>query len=181
MVAILNNIRSLHNVGSIFRTADAAGMEKLYLTGITPSPLDQFGKIRPQVAKVSLGAERYVTWDDSARSPRAVLKLLARLKSEGYKIFATEQDKKAIPYYQMKPFSFKEGSASGGDYAQGKNNSKIALIFGNEVSGLPKTILAASDKILEIPMLGRKESLNVAVSFGVIAFHLAYKVKKRLG
>jgi len=164
MVAILHNIRSLHNVGSIFRTADAAGVEKLYLCGITPAPVDRFGKVRPQFAKVALGAEKYVPWDGSIRRPRAMSALLERLKSDGYKIFAIEQSKNSIPYYKMKPF----------DKAQGKNKSKVALIFGNEVRGLPKTILEKADKILEIPMTGRKESLNVAVAFGIVAFHLIH-------
>ena len=157
MVAILHNIRSLHNVGSIFRIADAAGIEKLYLCGITPAPIDRFGKTRSQFAKVSLGAERYVKWDGSMRSPRAVSKLLEKLKKEGYKIFALEQSTKSIPYFRAKLRSRK---------------SKVAVIVGNEIHGLPKTILGQADKILAIPMHGKKESLNVAVAFGIVVFHL---------
>ena len=82
MIAILHNIRSLHNVGSIFRTADAIGTEKLYLCGLTPIPLDEFGQWRPQLTKVSLGAEKTVPWDDSARAPRAISKLVDKLKKE---------------------------------------------------------------------------------------------------
>ena len=178
MIVILNNIRSLHNVGSIFRTADAAGIEKLYLTGITPEPVDRFDKIRPQLAKVSLGAESSVKWDGSTRSQRATLKLLEKLKKEGYKIFAVEQNKKSISYYKV---ALRR--------AQGKNQNKLVLIFGNEVNGLSPVILKKCDKILEIPMRGAmvrqahhprhkkagKESLNVSVAFGITVFGLLYK------
>ncbi|MDO8429777.1 MAG: TrmH family RNA methyltransferase [bacterium] len=160
MIVILVNIRSLYNVGSIFRTGDATGIEKIYLCGITPRPTDLFGRFRPQLAKVSLGAEKSVPWDDSARSPRATLKLLEKLKKEGYKVFAVEQNKKSVPYYKSKVKSQK---------------SKVALIFGNEVSGLSQAILKKCDKILEIPMRGKKESLNVSVAFGIVVFGLLYK------
>ncbi|OGY63358.1 MAG: hypothetical protein A3I89_01830 [Candidatus Harrisonbacteria bacterium RIFCSPLOWO2_02_FULL_41_11] len=160
MVVILNNIRSLHNVGSIFRTADAAGVEKIYLCGITPEPIDQFGKPRQQLIKVSLGAEQSVRWDASARSARATLKLLERLKKDGYKIFAVEQSKKSIPYFRLR--------------VESERLKNSALVFGNEVKGLSPAILKKTDKILEIPMRGKKESLNVAVAFGIVVFHLVY-------
>ena len=158
MIVILHNIRSLYNVGSIFRTADAAGVSKIYLCGITPKPIDEFGKPRPQLTKVSLGAEKYVEWDGSARSPQAIAKLIDKLRRDGYKIFAIEQSKKSIPYYKI-PKSY-------------ILNSKFCLILGNEIKGLPKLILSRADKILEIPMKGKKESLNVSVAFGIIAFNL---------
>lgn len=154
MIVILHNIRSLYNVGSIFRTADAAGIEKIYLCGFTPTPIDQFGKYRPQLAKISLGAEKYVAWE----KVDSTAKLIDKLKGEGYKIFSVEQSKKSIPYYSLKAKSYK--------------SKTIALVLGNEIKGLPLAILKRSDKILEIPMKGRKESLNVAVAFGIIAFHL---------
>jgi len=168
MIIILHNIRSLHNVGSIFRTADAAGIEKIYLTGITPAPVDIFGKPRQQLTKVSLGAEKYIKWEKvgSAHSPQAaqvVIKLLKKLKSDGYKIFAVEQNKKSLPYYSIQRSH---------DIIAKKEIAKIALIFGNEINGLPLSILKRADKILEIPMRGDKESLNVSVAFGVIAFHI---------
>jgi len=178
MIALLYNIRSLHNVGSIFRTADAAGIEKIYLCGITPAPVDNFGKPRPQLAKVSLGAEKYVEYA-SAGSATATAKLLERLKNpptgEGYKIFAIEQSPKSIPYNKVKI------------RRTGKNKDlKICLVVGNEIKGLPPSILRKADKILEIPMKGAiirqahhprrtgrgKESLNVAVAFGIVAFSL---------
>lgn len=160
MVVILDNIRSIQNVGSIFRTADAAGVEKIYLAGITPEPVDRFGRPRQQFVKVSLGAEKSVKWDASARSARATLKLLERLKKEGYKILAVEQNKKSIPYYKIKPFD--------------KAQDNIVLVLGNEVNGLSRTILKKANKILEIPMRGKKESLNVAVAFGIVVYRLLY-------
>lgn len=160
MIVLLYNIRSLHNVGSIFRTADAAGIKKLYLCGITPAPVDVFGRPRQQLTKVSLGAEKYVEWDASARSARAISNLIDKLKKEKYKILAVEQSKNSIPYNKLsKPYIL---------------NPKLCLIVGSEVKGLPKSILKKADKILEIPMRGKKESLNVAVAFGIVAFYLAH-------
>ena len=158
IVAIIHNVRSLHNVGSIFRTADAAGVSKIYLCGITPAPFDCLGKARPQIAKVALGAEKTMPWE-AVRSPRAISKFLEKLKKEGYKILAVEQSKNSIPYYKFK---------------NQKSKIKIAVIVGNEVNGLPKNILKNADKILEIPMKGRKESLNVSVAFGIALFGLLY-------
>lgn len=157
MVVILQNIRSLHNVGSIFRTADAAGVEKLYLCGITPEPIDSFGKIRPQLSKVALGAEKTVAWEKISSASR----LIDKLKKERYKIFAIEQSKKSIPYYKLSGVFTREHRA--------------ALVLGSEVRGLSPAILKKSDKILEIPMRGQKESLNVAVAFGIVIFNLINK------
>ncbi len=156
MIIILHNIRSLHNVGSIFRTADAAGIEKIYLCGITPAPIDQFGKYRPQLTKVSLGAEKYVAWEKVG----STTKLIDKLKGDGCKIFSIEQNKKSIPYFKL-PKSY-------------ILSSKFCLVLGSEIKGLPSSILKRSDKILEIPMKGKKESLNVAVAFGIVVFSLEY-------
>ena len=179
MIVILHNIRSLHNVGSIFRTADAAGVEKIYLCGITPAPVDIFGKPRQQLTKVSLGAEKYVRWERI----KSTTKLIDKLRQDGYKIFCVEQSKKSIPYYRLsKQLSYAD------DRQRRIVNRKIALVLGNEIKGLPASILKRADKILEIPMqeamvrqahhprhLGRgKESLNVAVAFGIVAFHLIH-------
>lgn len=156
MVVVLDNIRSLHNVGSVFRTSDAVGIEKLYLCGITPTPLDRLGRVRPPFTKVALGAEENVPWEKCASTWR----LLDRLKRDGYKIFAIEQDKKSLPYYR----------------ANGKG--KVALVLGHEVRGLSESILKRADKILEVPMSGVKESLNISVTFGVVAYSLKYNSKK---
>lgn len=158
IIVILHNIRSLYNVGSIFRTADAAGIEKIYLCGITPEPVDKFGKIRPQLAKVSLGAEKIVGWEYYKSTSR----LIDKLKKEKYKIFAVEQAKNSTSYYKVC------------DVCMG-SWVRIALIFGNEVKGIPLAILKKADKILEIPMAGKKESLNVSVAFGIVVFSLIYQ------
>lgn len=164
MIVILHNIRSLHNVGSIFRTADAAGIKKIYLCGITPAPVDRFGKPRVQFTKVSLGAEKSIEWDASARSARATLQLLEKLKKDGYKIFAVEQSPQSIPYYKIE----RKGAMTR------HSGLRVALVLGNEIQGLPASILKKTDKILEIPMRGKKESLNVAVAFGIVIFGLIY-------
>ena len=168
MIAILHNIRSLYNVGSIFRTSDAAGVEKIYLCGITPKPIDQFGRLRPQLTKVSLGAEKTVPWEHCQSTSR----LIDELKKDGYAIFSVEQDKKSIPYYRIKYHV--------------SSIKKAAIVFGNEVRGIPLSILKKSDKILEIPMRGAmvrdthhprhsgrgKESLNVGVTAGIVLFSM---------
>ena len=153
-------------MGSIFRTADAAGVGKIYLCGITPAPLDRFGNIRPQFAKVSLGAERYVEWDDSARSSRATLKLLEKLKKDGYKILAVEQSEKSVPYHTAIYCPIVR--------SHNRTAKQVVIILGSETEGLPQPILKRADKILEIPMRGGKESLNVSVAAGIVLFRLIY-------
>jgi 23S rRNA (guanosine2251-2'-O)-methyltransferase len=152
IVAVLSDIRSVHNVGSMFRTADGAGLEKLYLCGVTPLPLDRFGKVRSDFAKVSLGAEQWLSWEHC----NSTLRLLTRLKKEGYAIFAVEQAPGSVPPWKV----------------SGRLPRKIALVVGNEVDGLSRAVLERAGKILEIPMYGKKESLNVGVAFGVVAYAL---------
>jgi tRNA G18 (ribose-2'-O)-methylase SpoU len=158
LVGILNDIRSVHNVGSIFRTADGAGFLKLYLCGITPSPLDRFKKVRSDFGKVALGAEKSVAWE----SVPDVAALIKDLKKEGWKILALEQSKKSVPYYSVL------------DILRDDQSKKIALIVGHEVEGISPAILKLADTILEIPMLGKKESLNVSVAFGIVAYRLRF-------
>src|SRR5262245_23279130 len=98
LVAVLHDIRSIHNVGSMFRTADGVGISKIYLCGITPTPLDRFGKFIPQFSKVSLGAEEHMLWEKAASASRVIKKL----KSEGYTIVAVEQAKNSIAYHSSK-------------------------------------------------------------------------------
>jgi 23S rRNA (guanosine2251-2'-O)-methyltransferase len=155
LVVIAHDVRSVHNMGSIFRTADAAGVEKIFLCGITPSPLDRFKEVRPDFAKVALGAEKYIAWE-SAKTTAGVVK---QLKKEGYEIFALEQSKRSVPYHAVRLAS----------------DARAAIIVGNEVAGLPPAILRSADRILEIPMMGKKESLNVAVAFGIVAFGLRFR------
>lgn len=146
---ILHNIRSSYNVGSIFRTADATQVEKIYLTGYTPTP-----KTNPkEIRKAALGAENLVPW----KKYKNIAYLLKKLKKENFKIIAVEQHQKSIFYYKF------------------RHRGNLVLIFGNEIRGLNKKILKKADYILEIPMLGKKESLNVAVAFGIIAYYLRFK------
>ena len=149
-VVILDNIRSIHNVGSIFRTSDALGVEKIYLCGCTPTPTDRFGRARQDLAKVALGAEKDITWEycDDTKE------IIKKLRKEGYKIIAVEQDKKST------------------NYKKSKIKLPVALIMGNEVSGIEKEVLKLADEILEIPMYGKKESLNVSVSFGIAGYQI---------
>jgi len=154
MVVVIHNVRSTHNVGSIFRTADAAGCEKIYLCGITPAPRDRFGRENEKISKVALGAEKWIAWEKVDQTTR----LIDKIKKDGYKIFAVEQSSRSVPYQKIK--------------LSKKDLAKMALIVGNEIKGLPPGILRRADKILEIPMRGKKESLNVAVAFGIVVFNL---------
>jgi len=149
-VLILHNIRSVHNVGSIFRTADAAGVSKIILSGYTPTPLDRFGRERKDFVKVSLGAEKSVQWQQVKR----LLPALAQLKKEGYTLVALEQHKNSVSLF---------------DYKLANN---IALIVGNEVRGISPALLKKVDTIVEIPMRGKKESLNVSIATGIALFAL---------
>ena len=151
---ILDNVRSAHNVGSIFRTADAAGVSKIYLIGVTPTPTDRFGHFRKDIAKVALGAEKSVSWEYC----RSLLPLFRKLKKEGFYILALEQDKTAVDY---KKVSLKVSLTP-----------RAALIVGSEVSGIKKGALRMCDCVCEIPMRGKKESLNVAVALGIALFRL---------
>jgi len=146
----MHNIRSAENVGAMFRTADAAGVNKIYLTGYTPAPLDRFGRKRGDLAKSALGAEEYVKWE-SKKSLPAVIRRLRRGK---FLIIGIEQDKKSV------------------DYKKVKLKNKNAFIVGAEVTGLPKSILKKCDIIAEIPMHGKKESLNVSVALGIVLFRI---------
>ncbi len=152
MSVILHNVRSVHNVGSIFRTADAAGVSKIFCCGITPIPLDRLKRVRPDFAKVALGAEEYLSWEHA----KSAAQVMRKLKKERWTVCAIEQSKRSTPYFKM----------------PARESSRVALVLGNEVRGLPASLLRRADHILEIPMLGKKESLNVAVAFGIAAFGL---------
>lgn len=150
IAVLLHNVRSAHNVGSIFRTADGAGVGKIYLTGITPLPTDRFGRVQREIGKVALGAERTLKWEHHTSPSRVI----AMLRREGWKIVGVEQDARAKDYRLFKP------------------RSRTILVLGNEVNGLPKRLRDACDVLLEIPMHGNKESLNVAVAAGIVLFSL---------
>lgn len=157
---ILDNIRSAENVGSIFRTAEAVRASKIFLCGITPTPVDILGRPRPRLKKTSLGAENFLAWETFKK----IAHLLDRLKKDGFLILAVEQTKNSVSY-RLAPNIIKKRF--------GKNGKKrIALVLGNEIKGVSRGALSRSDFVLEIPMAGRKESLNVAVAFGIVAFNL---------
>ncbi|MDP3962541.1 MAG: TrmH family RNA methyltransferase [bacterium] len=144
----LHNIRSTHNVGAIFRTADAIGVSKIYISGYTPAPADRFGRMRKDIAKSALGAEKMVEWE----AVEDLTGLIAGLKKEKFTVFAVEQDKRSVDYKKTKP------------------PQKSLLILGNEIEGIERGILDKCDKILEISMKGKKESLNVSVAAGIVLF-----------
>lgn len=146
LYVVCHNIRSLFNVGAIFRTADAAGVTKLYLCGYTGHPP------RKEISKVALGAENYIPWEHCPRTWR----LLERLKGWGVQIVALENNicAPSVDLFQFKP------------------EFPLALLLGNEVEGLPAALLKRSDTIVHIPMYGQKESLNVAVAFGIAVYEL---------
>ena len=148
IAVLLYNVRSAHNVGSIFRTADAAGVSRLYLSGYTPSPTDRFSRTHKEIAKTALGAAQFVPWERIASFGA----LVSKLKRAGWKIVGVEQDKRAVDYRTFRP------------------KAKTLFVFGNEVRGIPKGLRAKCDVLVEIPMHGTKESLNVAVAAGIILF-----------
>ena len=157
LIVILHNIRSSYNVGSIFRTADAMGASKIYLGGYTPNP----GK-DSKVRKTALGAEGFVPWETVWHTH----KLIDSLKQQGVSIVALEQSEKSISLEKFMP------------------TFPMALLLGNEVKGLSKKMLEKVDEVVEIPMAGKKESMNVAVVFGIAAFQVklkaeSYKVKRK--
>jgi tRNA G18 (ribose-2'-O)-methylase SpoU len=147
-ILIIYNVRSVENVGAMFRTADAAGINKIYLIGYTPCPLDRFGRKRRDLAKSALGAEEFVPWEQK----KMIFPVIAKLKKEGFQIVAIEQDKKSI------------------DYKKVRLTNKNVFIMGPEVTGIPKNVLSKCDIIAEIPMHGKKESLNVSVACGIALF-----------
>lgn len=145
---LLHNIRSAHNVGSIFRTADAAGVSKIYLSGYTPAPVDRFGRVQKEIAKTALGAEKGVPWE-YAKTPRAILK---KMRAVGFRVVGVEQDNRSRDY---RTFELKKPTL---------------FIFGNEVRGLSPQLRSSCDDLIQIPMFGKKESLNVATSAGIVLF-----------
>lgn len=147
---LLHDIRSVHNVGSMWRTANTAGVNKIFLSGYTPLPIDRFGRERKDFAKVALGSQKSVDWE-YAENP---IKIVKRLKKEGFYIVAIEQAKNSV------------------DYKKVKIKKSVLFLVGNEVEGIPKKLQNLADVVAEIPMKGDKESLNVSVAFGVVLFRI---------
>ena len=151
---ICDNIRSLENIGSIFRTADALGVSKIFLCGISGRPPHH------KISKTALGAEQTIPWEYCKQTGR----LIDKLKRDKINIIALEQDlparqagKKSVEYTKFSP------------------KFPLALIVGNEVKGVSRKILSKCDKIIELPMAGKKESLNVSVSFSVAGYYIVNK------
>ena len=159
---LLHNVRSTHNVGSLLRTADGAGVSKVCLTGYTPTPVDRFGRPQKDIAKPALGAELSVSWE-YAKHPSSIIQ---RLRAEGWEIVGVEQDPRAFDYRGFSP------------------KRPTLFIFGNEVRGLSRALRDECDMLVEIPMRGAmvrqahhprktgagKESLNISVAAGIILF-----------
>ena len=151
---VLDNIRSLHNVGSAFRTADAFRIEKIFLTGITGTPPHR------EIQKTALGASESVAWE-YAENPST---LVRTLQAQGYKIVAVEQTTESIPLNKFMP-----------DPA-----GKYCLVFGNEIHGVGEEVIAAADLALEIPQAGTKHSLNISVCLGIVVWEVFRKLKLQL-
>lgn len=149
-ILVLPDIRSSQNVGSLFRTADSCGIDFIYIVGITPAPLDQFGRPNKDIAKTALGAEQSIPW----KKVSSLSVLITKFKKEGVQTIAIEQAEHSI------------------DYKKVKVRRPVAFILGNEVEGLPKSILDKVDIVAEIPMKGMKESLNVSVAGGIALFRM---------
>lgn len=150
MYIILHNIRSAYNVGAIFRTADATGVEIVFLTGYTPTPTDRFGRVQEEIKKTSLGASETVSWQQEEFT-----QVIQQLRTEGVMIIGVEQTAQSRPITELNT----------------EVGKQIAFVFGNEVTGIEEKELSYMDTIVELPMLGEKESLNVSVAAGVVMYY----------
>lgn len=151
IIVVLDNIRSLNNIGSVFRTSDAFLIQKIYLCGITAKPPHK------DIHKTALGATDTVAWEYVEDS----LELVERLQNDGIKIFSIEQAEGATMLDRFQP----------------KKEATYAVVFGNEVKGVQQKVVSASDGVIEIPQLGSKHSLNISVSAGVVIWDLFTKIQ----
>lgn len=151
LIIVLDDIRSLHNIGSVFRTSDAFLVEKIYLCGITATPPNK------EIHKTALGATDTVAWEYA----KDVLEVIEQLKSENVSVFAIEQVENAVFLNDFKI----------------EKNTKYALVFGNEVYGVSQKAIEICDGTIEIPQLGTKHSLNISVSAGIVVWDLFQKLK----
>lgn len=142
----------MHNVGAIFRTADAIGIDEIILVGYTPAPVDRFGRAREDLHKAALGAEQSVAWRQISED--GLVDFLNERRAEGFKIIALEQAENSV------------------DYKSIEVSSNVAIVVGNEVTGVSKRVIDISDFVAEIEMAGKKESLNVSVATGILLFRL---------
>lgn len=142
----LHDLRSMHNVGAVFRSADAFGVSGLLMSGFTPSPP------RTEITKTALGAEEYVEWDRYEHPSQVI----TRLRSKGYRLLAFEQTTESVPLPELKL----------------TDHTPLCLVFGNEVEGMDENLLQEMDLVAEIPQYGRKHSLNVSVTVGIALYHV---------
>jgi len=147
---ILHNIRSAHNVGALFRSADAFGVSRIWLTGYTARPVDRHGRARRDIAKTALGAEGCIPWTPRSRADAAC----RFVRDHGFSLVAVEQDERATNLPVWSP------------------PRDVCLIVGNEVTGVSPSLLHRADGIVEIPLIGAKESLNVGVAAGIALYHV---------
>ena len=152
IIVILDNVRSLNNVGSVFRTSDALCLEEIYLCGITPTPPHN------DIHKTALGAEDSMNWTYFEDTKTSV----ETLRNRGYKIYCVEQANKSISLPDFKPLS----------------KQPIALIFGNEVKGVQQSVIDISDGCIEIPQFGTKHSFNISVSAGIVLWEATKHMRK---
>lgn len=152
LIVVLDNVRSLNNVGSVFRTSDAFLVEKIYLCGITATPPNK------EIHKTALGATDSVDWEYALDT----LTVVERLKTEGVVVISIEQAEDSLMLHNFNP----------------EPAAKYAVIFGNEVKGVSQEVVSASHQVIEIPQFGTKHSLNVSVSAGIVIWELAMKLKQ---
>ena len=150
LILVLDDVRSLHNIGSVFRTADAFLIEKIYLCGITATPPNK------EIHKTALGATDTVAWEYN----KDVQQTITSLKQEGVKVLAIEQVENAVLLQDFVP----------------ANGEKYALVFGNEVKGVAQEAVSLCDGVIEIPQLGTKHSLNISVSAGIVVWDVFQKL-----
>ena len=151
IIIVLDDIRSLHNIGSVFRTSDAFLIEKIYLCGITATPPDK------EIHKTALGATESVDWVYEQN----VMDVVNQLKQDNVKVYSVEQVEKSI---MLNDFTV-------------EGNTKYALVFGNEVKGVQQEVVDASEGVIEIPQLGTKHSLNISVSAGIVVWDFFQKLQ----
>jgi len=149
VAVVLDNIRSMHNVGSVFRTADAFLLQSIYLCGYTPRPPHR------DIQKTALGATETVDW----KYTHSTMEAVRELKEAGYRVYAVEQVENSIPLHKFVP----------------EQNERLAVVFGNEVSGVETEVLQLCEGSIEIPQMGMKHSLNISVAAGIVLWEIARK------
>ncbi len=152
-ILVLHDIRSVYNVGALFRTADAVGITKIILSGFSPTPVDRFGRDRVDFSKCALGAEKTMPWEYVA----SIEEKINSLKQDGFQIIGVEQHKNSV------------------DYKQVEKTEKMVIILGTETTGMAESLMGLCDTIVEIPMQGAKESLNVSVAGGIVLYRILDK------